>query len=255
MTHPQPDAHFVYETFRIFESSHPWVGEENIRPKSVAREIFEGDRSFVDYVREYGIARSEGLLLRYLSQVHNTLVQTVPEDAKTEQVYDVIAFFRAMIQGVDSSLAQAWENLLRPEPGASAAASAVRRRFDLAQEPKAFASRVRAELHELVRALVAGDWEEAALRIRADADDPWDAARFEAALEPFLEEYGEIDFTPRARRARLTQVKQRGPRRWDVSQVLADPRGDDLWALHGEVDLAGETDPEGPLVRLRRIGS
>jgi superfamily II DNA/RNA helicase len=252
--HPQPDAEFIYETFRLFAASHPWVGEENIRPKSVAREIFEGDRLFVDYVREYGIARSEGLLLRYLSQVHNTLVQNVPEEAKTEQVYDVIAFFRAMLQRVDSSLAQAWATLLRPEPGAPAAVREGRRPFDLALEPKALASRVRAELHELVRALAAGDWEDAALRIRADRDEPWDAARFKTALEPFLEEYGEVDFTARARRAHHTRVEQRGPRRWDVSQVLADSRGDDLWALYGEVDLSEEKDPEGPLVRLIRIG-
>jgi superfamily II RNA helicase len=120
VTWPKPEAEFIYETFRVFSEAHPWLGESNVRPKSVAREMAEDYRDFVDYVREYAVARSEGLLLRYLSQVHNTLVQTVPEEAKTEEVYDVIAFLRTMLQRVDSSLVEAWETLLRPEPAAPA---------------------------------------------------------------------------------------------------------------------------------------
>jgi hypothetical protein len=251
---PKPEAEFIYRTFRIYSEAHPWVSEENIRPKSIAREMFEGCRDFVDYVREHGVARSEGLLLRYLSQLHNTLVQTVPEEAKTEEVYDAIAFLRTTLQNVDSSLVQAWETLLQPQAEGPEARAAAAPPFDVATRPKALAARVRAEFHALVRDLAAREFEAAALRLREDPEDPWDAARLETALEPFFEEYGEIVFTPQARLAQRTRLEEVGSRRWGVTQVLCDPLGDDLWALHGEVDLTGQRDPEGPLVRLRRIG-
>jgi hypothetical protein len=113
---------------------------------------------------------------------------------------------------------------------------------------------VRSELHSLVRALAEGDYEEAARWVRQDDGDGWDAERFAAALQPFLAEYGEIVFDPEARKAHYAVLKPTGPRSWDVAQALLDPRGDDLWALHGEIDLRGEKAPEGPLFRLLRIG-
>ena len=110
-------------------------------------------------------------------------------------------------------------------------------------------------MHALVRALAEGDYESAAASVNQDPDDPWDAARFEGALAPFLEEYDHIVFTPEARQARHTLLEPADPRKWDVFQVLVDPVGDGLWAVHGEIDLTGQRDPEGPLVRLRRIGT
>jgi hypothetical protein len=254
VTWPRPEAEFVHESFRIFEAAHPWVREESVHPKSVAREMVEGYRDFVDYVREYGVARSEGLLLRYLSQVHHTLVQTVPEEEKSDELYDVIAFLRTTVQGVDSSLVEAWEVLMAPGAETAPRRGPPTPPFDLASRPRALAARVRAELHALLRDLAHGEYGAAALRLRQDPDDPWEPARLEAALAPFLEQHREIDFTPRSRQARLTHLEGVGPRRWRVEQVLCDPQAEDLWALHGEIDLTGQRDPEGPLVRLHRIG-
>jgi superfamily II RNA helicase len=253
VTHPQPEAEFIHAAFQDFATTHPWVRAESIHPKSVARAMFEDYRSFVETVREYGIARSEGVLLRYLSQVHNALLKTVPEAAQTQEVIDLIAYLRTLLQRVDSSLVEAWEALLHPaERPAEAAAAPLR--FDLASQPRLLAARVRSELHGLVRALAARDFSEAAGCVRSDPDDPWDEGCFERALAPFFEEYDGIVFTPDARQSRRTLLKKTGPRTWDVSQVLVDPLGDELWAVQGEVDLISDRDPEGPLVRLRRIG-
>jgi hypothetical protein len=254
VSHPKPEAEFLFETFRIFERAHPWLHEADVRPKSIAREMFEDCLGFVDYVREYRLARCEGLLLRYLSQVHATLVQNVPDEVKSEGVYDVIAFLRTLVRGVDSSLAQAWETLLAGGEAAAESSPARRAPFDLATSPRALAARVRAELHALARALARGELDEAATLVRQDPDDPWQAARFEQALAPFLAEYGELRFTPAGRRADRTLLRQREPRRFDVAHVLEDPAGDGLWAIHGVVDLEGERDPEGPLVHVHRIG-
>ena len=109
-------------------------------------------------------------------------------------------------------------------------------------------------MHALVRALAEGDYESAASAVLQAPDDPWDAGRFESALAPFFEEYDHVVFTPDARQARYTLLQPTTPRKWDLSQVLVDPVGDGLWAIQGEIDLMGQRDPEGPLVRLRRIG-
>ena len=102
--------------------------------------------------------------------------------------------------------------------------------------------------------LARGELEEAVELVAQRADDPWDASRLRAALEPFLAEYGELCFTPEARQARHTGIREVGPRVWDVTQVLLDPQGENLWAIHGRVDLRGERDPEGAIVQLLRIG-
>jgi len=253
VTWPQPEAEFIGATFRLFAEKHPWVGEADLHPKAVAREMFEGCLGFVDYVRELGVGRSEGLLLRYLSQVHDTLVRSVPDERKTQAVYDAIAYFRTLVQSVDASLLQAWEALRAPTVSASPETPPPPP-FDLASNDRALVARVRAELHGLVRALARQDWEAAVASVRANPEDAWDAERFAHALAPFLEEYGRLDFTQGARLAHRTRIDAAGPRRWRVAQVLVDPAGDELWAVHGEVDLSRERDPEDPLVQLRRIG-
>ncbi len=115
VTHPKPLADFIYGTFNRFRGKHPWVGGEDIKPKSIGREMFEGYMSFADYVKRYGLQRSEGVLLRYLSQLYKTLDQNVPEPAKTEGVWDALGFFRALVETTDSSLLEEWQGLLHPE--------------------------------------------------------------------------------------------------------------------------------------------
>jgi hypothetical protein len=89
LKYPKPLRDFVYDTFNAFADKHPWVGEENIRPKSIAREIFETCASFAEYVMEYDLERSEGLLLRHLNSVYKVLSQTVPDATKTDEVLEI----------------------------------------------------------------------------------------------------------------------------------------------------------------------
>jgi hypothetical protein len=253
VTHPRPNLEFVEATFAIFAEGHPWVGRDSIRPKSIAREMVEGFQRFDSYVRHYELQRSEGLLLRYLGEVYSTLQRSVPDARKTDEVHDILAYLRTLIARVDSSLLEEWESLLHPvpeKPGVAAPPPTL----DLALTPRAFRARVRTELHALVQALADGDYEEAARSVRFDPEDPWDGARFERELAPFLAEHGRIVFDPEARKAHFAVVKPAGPRRFEVAQVLLDPAGENLWAVHGEVDLRGEKDPEEPLVRMVRLG-
>ena len=79
LEYPQPHREFIYGSFNAFAAKHPWVGQESIRPKSVAREMYEEFYSFAEYIREYELQRAEGMLLRYLTDVYKVLVQSVPE--------------------------------------------------------------------------------------------------------------------------------------------------------------------------------
>src|SRR5947199_9329169 len=111
LEYPKPKREFVYSTFNAFADKHPWVGQENIRLKSIAREMFEQFRSFADYIKEYELQRAEGVLLRHLSSVHKVLVQTVPEAAKNDAVREMEEYLRTMIRQVDSSLLDEWERM------------------------------------------------------------------------------------------------------------------------------------------------
>ena len=252
---PQPNAEFIQQTFALFAEQHAWVHRDDVRPKSIAREMFEGYYSFEHYIRHYGMQRMEGLLLRYLGQVYNSLLQGTSDATKTEEVRDVLAFFRLLIERADSSLLTEWEGLVSPETADAADEPAADLAGQLAADPRALRARIRAELHRLVAALAAADYEEAARCVRQDPEDPWDALRFRLAMAPYLEEYERIDFTPRARLAEYSQIESSGPKRWRAIQILIDPADDRIWHLQAEVDLPDELQPGAPLLQVTRIGT
>jgi superfamily II RNA helicase len=256
--YPKPNRDFVYATFDAFAAQHPWVAHENIRPKSVARELAERFMTFADYVREYELQRSEGLLLRYLTEAYKTLVQTVPESYRTDEVQDLIAFLRATVRGVDSSLLDEWERMRDPSYQARVldARAAVAETLGpppVWADPKAFAARVRNDLHRLLVALARRDHAAAAAALAPGTS--WTAASLEEAMAPYWAEHARIDTTPAARRAHHTFLEERGPRRWAALQRIVDEEGEVDWALHGEIDLTAPRDPDLPLVDLVRIGT
>jgi hypothetical protein len=251
--HPKPNVDFIYRTFDAFRARHPWVRGENIRPKSVARDMVERFCSFNDYVQLYGLGRSEGVLLRYLTQAYKTLVQNVPDAFKTESVHDVIAVLRATLARVDASLLNQWEQMLAVGHAPVVDPDVPPPPPDPAGDPRAFRARLRAEMHALVKAIADANWEEAASATRFDAEDPWTPERFEEAVGPYLEEHASVSFSHGARLAHLTHVDELAPRLWAVRQTLVAPEGETLWMLEAEVDLREPRQDDGPLVTLRRI--
>jgi hypothetical protein len=250
---PKPGEPFIRATFALFAERHPWVGRDDIRPKGVARDIYETYSEWNDYVKRMEIARVEGLLLRYLGQVHNTLVRSIPDVHKTEEVHDMVAFFRAMIARVDSSLLQAWEELIRPSEK-PAAPDAPPPEYDLAQDRRGLRARIRSELQPIVRALASKRYAEIPELLHPAGRDEWTAMRLEAELGEFYARYDAIRYDPRARQAHLCVIDPIEPRLWRVRQVLIDDADDRFFAIEGEVDLRDERNPGDPLLRLRRIG-
>ncbi|HUL80294.1 MAG TPA: DUF3516 domain-containing protein, partial [Vicinamibacteria bacterium] len=265
MEHPKPLRDFVYFTFNAFADRHPWVEEENIHPKSIAREMFEGFRSFSDYVQEYDLERAEGLLLRHLNSVYKVLRQTVPEGAKTDAVREMELYLRDMLRQIDSSLLEEWERMrdaswvaaesgqpeLRP-PGAEEP-------LDVTRDAKAFTASIRARVFTFLRAWSIGRDEDALAVIDSPADgegEAWTPERLKAAREAHRAEHGGLRLDPEARNLRHTHV---GPSedggRWRVQQMLVDPEGLNDWVLELEVDLAASREVGEPVLKLQRLSS
>jgi superfamily II RNA helicase len=286
--YPKPLREFVYQTFNAFADKHPWVGAENIRPKSIAREMFETYASFNEYVRDYSLQRSEGQLLRYLTDAYKTLVQSVPEEARDPELEEIIEHLRQIVRGVDSSLLDEWEQMMDPagpriqRPGAGELAPARPKDETelLARDPRRRAARVRTELHRLLAALARKDWEEAQRAIFVpEGGEPWTPERLEAETAPFFAEHAAIDLSPRARRPDRTVLTEDGSRQWRAQQrfgprqkalaaheaVAADPdeaaqreallEADSAdWTLECRVDLGAARPADAPLIELVRVG-
>jgi Domain of unknown function (DUF3516) len=279
LEHPKPEREFVYSTFNAFADRHPWVGQENIRPKSIAREMFETFRSFADYIRDYELQKSEGLLLRHLNSVFKVLSQTVPDAAKSEQVREMEIYLGDMLRQVDSSLLDEWEkmrdpNFQRAEMKEVRPAGAEEAAKDITRDTKAFTAAIRNRVFTFLRGLAVGDFEgatevlavpltptcssskgEREKSLNGDVQ-PWTSERLAAAMDAYHVSHQRLCLDPNARNSRHTYVTPSDDRKtWRVQQMLVDPEEHNDWVAEFEVDLAASREAEEPVMRLTRIGS
>jgi hypothetical protein len=265
LEHPKPLRDFVYSTFNAFADRHPWVGEENIRPKSIAREMFEGFRSFSDYVQEYDLERAEGLLLRHLNSVYKVLSQTVPDGVKTDTVREMELYLRDMLRQIDSSLLEEWERMRDPGYSLAGTGGAEMRPPrpeeppDVTRDEKAFTAAVRTRVFAFLRAWSIGADEAALETIDSPGDgdgQPWSVERLRAAREAYRVEHAGLRLDPEARNLRHTYVQPSEDRtRWRVQQMLVDPDGLNDWVAELDVDLAASREVGEPVLQLLRLGS
>ena len=262
ITWPKPLADFIYDTFNAFAAKHPWVAQENIRPKSVAREMFERFCSFHDYVRDYELQRSEGVLVALPvagvqgARADGAARRCAPTRSTTCSRRCARCCARSTPACSTSGRACApterrQRRRRRRSPSRSSRAWCSGRSRD---DPRALAARVRGELHRLIAALAGKRYEEAAELVRAPDDGaPWTAATLAEAMAPYWAEHASIDVTPRARAPRQTLIAPAEARgTFTARQRLLDPAGDEDWMLDCFVDVRGEVG-DGPLVELRAI--
>jgi superfamily II RNA helicase len=263
LEYPKPNREFVYSTFNAFADKHPWVGQENIKPKSIAREMFEQFRSFADYIKDYELQRAEGLLLRHLTAVHKVLTQTVPDNVKTDEVREMEIYLGAMLRQVDSSLLDEWEKMrdpnyladatkpeLRP-PGAEEAAR------DITRDRKAFTAAIRTKIFTFLRALVLQDYEGTlailATRDRPD-DKPWSTDALRTAMDAYHVDHARLRLDPTARNVQHTYVRpSEDGATWTVQQMLIDPDELNDWVTEFSVDIAQSRAAAEPVLSLIRL--
>jgi len=253
--YPKPNAEFLYATYDLFSERHPWVGNDVLRPKSIARDMYELGMSFVEYVKEYGLQRSEGVLLRYLTDAYKGFVQTVPETAKTEALYDVSDWLGLTVRSVDASLLDEWEQLQSPE--ADLLASAKRdddATVDITKDLRGFTTMVRNAAWKIVRFLAFKQYERAAEALSEVSDsNAWSAERFAEALAPYWVEYDAIQIGADARSSAQLKVEQ-GQEHWDLTQILLDPDAHRSWHMRFRIDLGASRQAGQPVLTLLSIG-
>ncbi|MDZ8200505.1 DUF3516 domain-containing protein [Microbacterium sp. SSW1-59] len=245
VTYPKPLADLLGEAFETFASSQPWVRDFELAPKSVVRDMFERALSFGEFVSLYQLGRSEGLVLRYLSDAYRAITQTVPADARTDALLDVIEWLGELVRQVDSSLVDEWEALVNPtaDPDVPVVPPAPPSVLD---NRRAFVVLVRNELFRRVQL--------AALQRDDDLVELDPEVGWPDVLDRYFAEHDELLTGGSARAPRLVAIdEQPAEGVWRVEQILDDPAGHHDWRIRAHVDLAASEEAGSAVVVVDEV--
>ena len=248
VTYPRPLADLLQAAYDIYRRGHPWVADHELSPKSVARDMFERAMTFAEYVSFYGLARSEGLVLRYLADAYKALRQTVPEEARTEELADLIEWLGELVRQVDHSLIDEWEKLRNPVDEAEHLAAD--RPPALTGNKRAFRVLVRNALFRRVELAALRRWDELG---SLDTEAGWDADAWATGLEPYFDEHESIGTGADARGPAML-ITDEEPGLWSVRQIFDDPAGDHDWGFSATVDLAASDEAGVAVITVTSVG-
>lgn len=251
VTYPKPLEDLLDAAFGKYCDAVPWARDYCLRPKSVLRDMLESAADFKGYIQKLGIMRYEGILLRYLSEAFRGLDRTIPEDKRTEQLKDIIAWLGFVVRSVDSSLVDEWENagsVLDAAPPDAAGAEAVvhDRRGLTVLVRNALFSRVRMAAHRDIAGL-------------GEADGEWGFGEraWAQALDEYYEAHEEILLDADARSKAylvLNEADEEEAHVWHVRQIFHDEDGDNDFAIAADVDLDATQAGDGVVFKDYRVG-
>ncbi|HUB39665.1 MAG TPA: DUF3516 domain-containing protein [Streptosporangiaceae bacterium] len=248
VTYPRPQADLLEAAYDLYKRGHPWVADHQLAPKSVARDMYERAMTFGEFISFYGLARSEGLVLRYLADAYKAMRQTVPEEARTEELTDLIEWLGELVRQVDSSLIDEWEQLRNPVEEAQHLAAD--RPPAVTGNKRAFRVLVRNALFRRVELAALRRWDELG---ELDSGDGWDAGAWAEALEPYFAEHGEIGTGADARGPAMLIIEEL-PGTWLTRQIFDDPAGDHDWGFSATVDLGASDEAGGAVITVTEVG-
>jgi superfamily II RNA helicase len=251
VTHPRPLAEELEAIFEIYRRGHPWVGDYELCPKSVVRDMYERAMSFSEYVRFYRLARSEGTVLRYLADAYKALAQSVPEAARTEELTDLTEWLGELVQQTDSSLLQEWRALV--DPTSDLARPPVDRDdvpAPVSANHRAFRVLVRNAMFRRVELAALGRWAELE---DLDGEAGWDGEAWAEAMAEYDAMHADLGTGPDARGPHLLVVREEG-RTWSVRQIFDDPDGDHDWGISARVDLDASDAAGAAAVTVTQVG-
>ncbi|WP_136023925.1 DEAD/DEAH box helicase [Microbacterium sp. K27] len=247
ITYPKPLDELLTAAFETFSAAQPWIRDFELHPKSVVRDMYERAMSFGEYVAYYKIARSEGVVLRYLSDAYRAASQTIPEELKDEDLRDLIEWLGELVRQVDSSLLDEWEELIagvdngRFDPHAPDEPIVPPAPKRLTSNIRAFRILVRNELFRRVQLAARED-----VNALAELDPGFGADAWSDALDGYFSDHDEILTGADARSSKLLILTE-GPTAWTARQILDDPAGDHDWGISATIDLA-DSDEAGQAV-------
>lgn len=255
VTHPKPLEGLLTEAFDTYRASQPWAGDFELSPKAVVRDLYERVMTFNEYVGFYSLGRSEGSLLRYLTDAYRAIRQTIPEPAKTEELRDIEEWLGTIVRQVDSSLLDEWSELAHPEDHDEEAIAPPKPPSVLAN-PRAFRVLVRNALFRRVQLAALDDHVSLG---ELDADSGFDADRWGEALDEYYSVHDDIGTDADARSSEMLIIDESGadgdPPHWRVRQIFADPAGDHDWGISATVDLTESAERGEAVIRVTAVGA
>lgn len=249
ITYPRPLEDLLDHAFGLYCQTVPWARDYELEPKSVLRDMVETVSDFKTYVGRYGIAKSEGTLLRYLSDAYRVLDRTIPPAARDERLQDVVAWLGFLVRTTDSSLVDEWAasgELPDAAPPVDADAVVADRRGLRVLVRNALFARVR-----LASQGRAGDLG------RLDGEWGFGERRWQDALDAYFDAHETIGIDADARSAAYLEIDEspeRAERLWRVRQVFADEAGDRDFQIVAAVDLDATQEAGEAVFRDYRVG-
>ncbi|MGY1552724.1 DEAD/DEAH box helicase [Microbacterium sp. A588] len=254
ITYPKPLEELLGATFETYSAAQPWIRDFELHPKAVVRDMYERAMSFGEYVAYYKIARSEGVVLRYLSDAYRAASQTIPEELKNEDLRDLIEWLGELVRQVDSSLLDEWEEL---RAGTDNGIVDLHRADDdpiVPPAPKRLTSNVRAfrilVRNELFRRVQLAALED--VDALAALDSEFGADGWNDALDAYFADHDEILTGADARSSKLLLLTE-GATSWTVRQIIDDPAGDHDWGISATVDLAASDEAGEAVVTVTGV--
>jgi len=227
---PRPMKDWMYSDFNEFRTRHPWVGGNTVKPKSIARDMFERSMTFGEYTGHYGLKRSEGVLLRYLSDVYKGMTQNVPADAMNDELDEIAHWLGTLVRQVDSSLLDEWERLQNPDEHGEVdgevrpPSEETHGEVTITTDARAFRTLVRNAAFRWVEQLARHERPKGSV----------EGLNARELMAPYWDEYDAIEIDGDARNSSRFDFDAVAGR---VSQTIHDPEGHDKWRLLGQVDL------------------
>jgi len=253
ITWPKPLEELLEQAYDTFAETNAWVKEFELRPKSVVRDMLENAMTFSDLVATYGLARSEGVILRYLTDAWRTLKQSIPDEYNTPELEDIVIWLGELIRQVDSSLVDEWAQMAGEDSPIDQdtvdreLAFGVEDPTALTANRRAFTIMVRNYMFRLVQ-LFALEKEDRLAELLDYLDEVPD---FGAILDDYFDEYNDIDSGPEARGPEYFRLGDTDSRLWSVRQIIKDPAGDHAYQFIATVDL--DASDEAGEVRLASL--
>ena len=240
ITYPKPLEDLLDAAFTKYRHDVPWANDYWLSPKSVVRDMVETASDFTGYIARYNIARSEGTLLRYLSDAYRSLARTVPVEKRDERLKDIIAWLRVLVRSIDSSLVDEWENAGNTSDEASQAAASLAAPGsgnDVVEDRRGLTVLVRNAMFRRVQLM---DFDRPEELGALDKDWGYGVHEWEDALDDYYDEHEYVNVDAEARSPKLFMLDdthERDEHTWKVRQIIDDSDGDHDWAITGVVDL------------------
>lgn len=251
ITWPKPLEELLDAAFATYSASQPWIGDFALSPKTVVRDMYERAMTFADYVGCYKLARSEGLVLRYLSDAYRAARQTIPDDAKTDELRDLIEWLGEVVRQVDSSLVDEWESMVSGAvPEALEGPVLPPSPPSVLSNPRAFRVLVRNELFRRVQLAALEDWEALG---ELDSASGFDADSWADAMDAYFDEHDTLGTGGDARGPAMIVISEH-PDHWAVRQIFDDPAGDHDFGISARIDLAESAELGRAAVTIVSVG-